>query len=318
MTAAGHSMALADSFSAERRLLWGLCYRMTGSASDAEDIVQETFVRALEKPPSDLSRPWRPWLVRVAINLSRDLLRRRRRRPYPGPWLPEPIVVDPDELVPAVEPSCCGVSTEARYELLESISFAFLVALEALTPLQRAVLLLRDVFDYGGEEVAEVLGISLANAKVSLHRARRAMADYDAAGRAAARAPALHAAGFAAFLAALQAGDADAATAALSPQVRSVSDGGGVVHAARKPVVGRERVVRFHLSLQRRRQAYPLAWDVRTLNGQPALVGAWSDGPPGDPRRFVILCDVDPNGQVATIYTVVAPAKLERIRFAAL
>ena len=73
-------------FTEHRAFLWGLCYRLTGSAADADDLVQETFVRAMEQPPARLEDPWRPWLVRVALNLGRDLLRRRKRRPYVGPW----------------------------------------------------------------------------------------------------------------------------------------------------------------------------------------------------------------------------------------
>src|ERR671914_2827087 len=81
----------AEVYENDRNLLWGLCYRMTGNAADADDLVQETFVRAMERPPRDTSRDWRPWLVRVAINLSRDLLRRRRRTGYTGEWLPSPV-----------------------------------------------------------------------------------------------------------------------------------------------------------------------------------------------------------------------------------
>ena len=147
-------------FADERRFLFGLCYRMTGSAADADDLVQETFARALARPPARTDEPWRPWLVRVALNLARDELRRRKRRAYKGPWLPEP--VDDAELV---EPSHEPASTTGRYELLESVSFAFLLALEALTPAQRAVLLLRDVFEYTGAETAEALGLSEANVR---------------------------------------------------------------------------------------------------------------------------------------------------------
>src|SRR4030095_438085 len=80
----------------DRRLLWGLCYRMTGNAADADDLVQETFVRTLQSPPRDTSQPLSPWLRRVAMNLSRDLLRRRRRREYAGQWLPSPVLTDQD------------------------------------------------------------------------------------------------------------------------------------------------------------------------------------------------------------------------------
>ncbi len=92
--AALSSIVTEDLFIQHRRFLWGLCYRLTGSAADADDLVQETFVRAIELPPARLGDPLRPWLVRVAVNLGRDLLRRRRRVPYKGPWLPSPIETD--------------------------------------------------------------------------------------------------------------------------------------------------------------------------------------------------------------------------------
>jgi RNA polymerase sigma-70 factor (ECF subfamily) len=94
---------VADAFRANERHLWGLCYRMTGSAADADDLVQETFTRALARPPAKRDDPWRPWLVRVAMNLAHDTLRRRRRRRYVGPWLPSPVEADDDE-PPAYEP----------------------------------------------------------------------------------------------------------------------------------------------------------------------------------------------------------------------
>ena len=180
MSASEATLALGGAFASERTFLWGLCYRMTGCAADAEDIVQETFVRALERPPARQEDPWRPWLVRVAMNLARDLLRRRRRRAYVGPWLPSPIETGDEAAMPAVEPTLSGGDTTAgRYDVLESVSFAFLIALEALTPQQRAVLLLRDVFDYDVRETADALGISASSVKVTHHRARTRMAAYD-------------------------------------------------------------------------------------------------------------------------------------------
>jgi RNA polymerase sigma-70 factor (ECF subfamily) len=161
----------------ERKYLWGICYRMTGSAADADDLVQETFVRALERPPEDTSQPWRPWLVRVAMNLSRDQLRKRRRRSYPGVWLPTPIDGTLGE--EAIEASTSDDSPEARYGLMESASFAFLVAVEALSPSQRAVLILRDVFDYSSRETADMLGKSEEGIRATLHRARKVMAAYE-------------------------------------------------------------------------------------------------------------------------------------------
>src|SRR3954470_5840996 len=162
--------AYDEIYEANRRLLWGLVYRMTGDAAEADDVVQETFVRALASPPRDTSEPWRPWLVRVAMNIARDRLRRRPRG-YPGPWLPTPIA---DDGSLGEGQSSSEASPATRYDVVESVTFAFLVALEALTPAQRAVLLLRDVVDYSTSETAAALGMTEANVKVSLHRARAA------------------------------------------------------------------------------------------------------------------------------------------------
>ena len=163
----------AQTFDKHKRVLWGMCYRMTGSASDADDIVQDTFVKALERPPTDMDAPLRPWLVKVAINLSRDRLRRRRRREYCGPWLPSPVLTDGEDQSQLDHLTSTEDSAGVRYERMESVTLAFLLALEALTPAQRAVLLLRDVFDYSTTETAEALDMSEANIKVTLHRARR-------------------------------------------------------------------------------------------------------------------------------------------------
>src|SRR5688500_11587485 len=133
---------------------------MTGVAADADDLVQETFARALAHPPPDVDRPWRPWLARIAVNLARDLVRRSKRRDYPGLWLPSPIETGDEAAPPAVEPD---EGAAWRYDQLESVSLAFLLALEALTPRMRAVLLLRDVFDFSVRETADALDLSEAN-----------------------------------------------------------------------------------------------------------------------------------------------------------
>src|SRR5689334_19044116 len=115
-------MQLEQVFRENRRFLWGLCYRMTGSAADADDILQETFVRLLQKPPADTDEPLRPWLVRVAVNLSRDALRRRRRQEYTGQWLPAPFETENNEDVfAALDLAHGGDASDpsARYEMLE-------------------------------------------------------------------------------------------------------------------------------------------------------------------------------------------------------
>ena len=301
---------LARVFTDERRFLFGLCYRMTGSAADADDLVQETFARALAKPPARTDAPWRPWLVRVALNLARDELRRRRRRAYRGPWLPEP--VDDAELV---EPSHEPATTTGRYELLESASFAFLLALEALSPAQRAVLLLRDVFEYTGPEAAEALELSEANVRVLLHRARRALAEYDRTRLPrdpSARERALEVLGR--FMAAFAKQDKAGMEALLSADVVTLNDTNGRYPAAGIAVVGREKVARFHVGIARLREGETPRVQVRALNGQIAIYVEY-DVLPGDrlAPRFTMTGDFDADGKVRRIYSVLAPEKLERL-----
>src|SRR6185369_5881739 len=119
-----------------QRFLWGLSYRMTGSAADADDVCQETFIRLLQKPPAKREEPLRPWLVRVAVNLSRDVLRRRRRQEYTGQWLPAPFETEnnEDDFLTALDYETNAENSDsnnpsARYEMFESVSFAFLLAL---------------------------------------------------------------------------------------------------------------------------------------------------------------------------------------------
>lgn len=298
------------AFQAHQRLLWNLCYRMTGVAADADDLVQETFVRALQRPPADTATEIRPWLVRVAINLARDQLRARRRRGWPGPWLPAPIETPEDEASSAYEPA----STEGRYDLLESCTFAFLLALEALTPQQRAVLLLRDVFDYSVAEAAAALDLSASNVKVTHHRARRMMAGYDRTRRPPTRTLQEATRGaLERFMAALARGDARTIEALLAPGVRALSDGGGEFHAARKPVVGRERVGRLYRRLSELGGAEARV-AIRMVNGLPALVIDFGRIKPGYPPRGVIRVDVDEHGLVRAVHSVLATRKLSAVR----
>jgi RNA polymerase sigma-70 factor, ECF subfamily len=306
----------ADLFAADRQLLWGMCYRMTGSASDADDLVQDTFLRAIERPPARRDEPWRPWLVKVAMNLARDSLRRRRRRAYRGPWLPSPIETGDESAIPAYERPAHGDNpTEGRYELLESVSYAFLIALEALTPQQRAVLLLRDVFDYGVAETAAVLDLSEANVKTSLHRARKTMTAYDANRTPPSRALADKTREVLEKLfAAVAAQDEATCRELLSARVVALSDGGDEFLAAKVPLVGVDRVLRFELGLARKGHASITRIEMRELNGLPAWVVELEPRLPRTAPRFVTRCDLDAAGRVVAWHSILATAKLTAIR----
>jgi RNA polymerase sigma-70 factor (ECF subfamily) len=306
--------AAESAFRAHERYLWALAFRMTGCAADADDLVQETFVRALERPPPDLSTPLRSWLVRVAMNLARDCLRRRRRAGYTGPWLPSP--VDAEETLPSYEiADRDGLTTEGRYDLIESVSFAFLLALEALTPAQRAVLLLRDVFDYSARETSDALGMSEANVRTTHHRARKAMSAYDRR-RVIPDAPTKQRTGEALqrLVASVMTGDVAAVEALLAAGVREMSDGGGEYLAARNPILGPNRVARYLIGITPTDGGVAAAARVEDLNGLPALVMdlLWGESRRRAPK-VVLACDLDSDGRIAAIYTVLASRKLTAV-----
>ncbi len=305
--------AYAETLETDRRLLWGLCYRMTGNAADADDLVQETFVRALERPPRRTDEPMRPWLVRVAMNLSRDLLRRRRRRDYTGPWLPSPVATD-EESLPSYEPAAPGEdSPAARYDLLESLSFAFLLALEALTPQQRAVLLLRDVFDYSTAETAAALDLTEANVKVTLLRARKRMKEYDRqrADLSPARREATRQA-LEQFLLYLNARDAEGLERLLAEDVVSLSDGGGEVQAAMRPIRGRDKMLRLIAALNAKLVRAPRV-ERRVLNGLPAVVFEDVQSTATRATRYTVHVEVDDAGRIRRLDSVLAPSKLTAV-----
>ena len=303
----------AEALETDRRVLWGLCYRMTGNAADADDLVQETFVRAIERPPLRTDDPMRPWLVRVAINLSRDLLRRRRRQGYVGSWLPSPIPTDEESPASFEPPAPSEDSPVTRYDLKESLSFAFLLALEALTPSQRAVLLLRDVLDYSTSDTAEALDMTEANVKVVLLRARRRMKEYDKSrvpispARQAATRRALEQ-----FLLYLGTRDAAGLERLLAQDVVSISDGGGEVPAARQPVRGRDKVLRLILGLAAKSLVDP-QFAVRMFNGLPAILVEEQRPIAKLASRYTIHFEVNEEGCISALQTVVAPSKLSAI-----
>jgi RNA polymerase sigma factor (sigma-70 family) len=309
----------AELFDEHRSFLWGLLYRMTGCAADADDLVQETFVRLLERGPDDDRRSLRPWIVRVAMNLAHDLLRRRKRSPYVGPWLPSPVAAPADsERIEAVEAVASGVSTEGRYDLVESMSMAFLVALEALTPRQRAVLLLRDVFDYSVRETAAVLGSSEGGVKVAHLRARKAMSAYEGS-----RHPSLATARDQAREAlwnltqALMTGDLARVESLLATDCRMSSDGGGEFYAALNPINGASNVARFYHGIFQKFGGVPNAKAIE-VGGMPALLVDLPERGTGRyivreerlARRFVLQADVDAAGRITRLYSVLATRKL--------
>lgn len=300
------SDAVASAFARERARLHGLSYRMTGSLADAEDIVMDAFTRALERPPSDLDAPLGPWLTRVVVNLAKDRLRARVRRGYRGPDLPEAL-----ELPDDADDRRHG---EARYGELESVTLAFFAALDALSPAQRAVLLLRDVLDHSVAETASLLGRSETYVKVAHFRARARMEAYDVARVVPTPETRAHTtAALVAFVEALQRDDVDTLTKLLVEGCVTVNDGGGVYHAAGKPVVGRDKTILFHRKIHR--HGVPASVRLATINGLPALVVHFH---PTDPRlatRVVVQVELAPDGRIRAVRSLLSPSKVEHLVF---
>jgi len=294
---AGHEALFAE----QRPRLFGLAYRLTGSAEDAEDAVQEAFLRLLEGGTALAPDQRAFWLVRVTTNLALDALRRRKRRSYSGPWLPSPLA-SAGELEQAAD---------ARYDRLESATLAFLLALEALGPRQRAVLLLRDVVGMPAREVARVLELSEANVRVIHTRARRAMESYDR--RRCVPTPELerrHRAALEGFLAALLAQDVAAVEAWLAEDARTVTDAAGEYTALASELVGRARVARLYLQATRTRQTSEPHMELRVLNGLPTLVTRLGSPVRRQAPLSVLSLELDGDGRIARVLTVLAPRKL--------
>lgn len=310
--ASTRSTGVAPQLAENARWLWGVCYRMTGSSADADDLVQETFVRAMERPPARTDEPIGPWLLRVAVNLGRDALRRRKRRRYVGTWLPA--AIEAEEIAP---PEIEGEGgTEGRYDLLESVSYAFLLALEVLTPNQRAVLVLRDVLDRSVRETADMLGLSEANVKVLHHRARQALAPYEEGRDHTRPTPEVVKSAEGAlqrFLMALSTGDEAALMGVLASGVEAWSDGGGQYLASKSVISGADRVARMFLGLTKK--GGPLdRYTFRVLNGMPAFVAERTPHHASESPRVVMACDVDREGKIVRVYNVMASDKLGHVK----
>ena len=295
----------AASFEPFRRRLLGLAYRMLGSMSDAEDAVQETYLRWHGADRSTVSEP-RAFLMTTTTRICLDMLTsaRARREEYVGPWLPEP-VVDTAALAP-----------DSRTELAEDLSYALLLTLDRLSPLERAAFLLHDVFDFSFGEVATALE---RNEAACRQLASRARAHVRAARPRGVTAPpvrsgeidAKHAQLISAFAAATQAGDLNAITQLLASDVRIWSDGGGKVRAALKVIEGADRAARFIVDATRKREDTWWREDFKMrfaiINGLPGVIVDSADGP-----VQTAAIEID-GGVIRALYVVRNPDKLRHL-----
>jgi RNA polymerase sigma-70 factor (ECF subfamily) len=279
----------ADVFEAVRPRLFGIAYRMLGSAADAEDVLQDAWLRWDTADRDAVAEPG-AYLATVVTRLSIASLTsaRSERESYVGPWLPEPVDTSSDPLLGA--------------ERAEALSLAVLLLLERLAPAERAAFVLHAAFDYPHARVAEVLETSEANARQLYSRARKHLD----AERAREVAPAERARLLAAFLAAAEAGDLAALEGVLARDVVSISDGGGKVLAARKIVDGPERVAHFLLGVLEKFGHGITAHPV-VVNGEPAVLGRRGDGFP------LALWTVDAAADgIRGVFIVLNPDKLSR------
>ncbi|WP_179200091.1 RNA polymerase sigma-70 factor, partial [Streptomyces sp. NRRL B-24572] len=242
---------VTEAFVAHRRLLFTVAYEMLGSAADAEDVLQETWLKWTGVDPGTV-RDQRAYLVRITTRQALTHLRTlgRRKESYLGPWLPEPLLTAPD------------VAEDA--ELADSVSMAMLLVLETLTPTERAVFVLREVFDLAYDEIAEAVGKTPAAVRQIAHRARAHVAARRPRGVASAAETRRT---VEAFRRAVETGDLQRLLDVLAPDVVLLTDGGGVVRAALEPVVGADRVA----GLLGRLAATTVLKTAR-VNGDPALI----------------------------------------------
>jgi RNA polymerase sigma-70 factor (TIGR02957 family) len=276
-----------DPFVTHRGLLFTVAYEMLGSAADAEDVVQETWLRWADVDQTEVHDP-RAYLVRIVTRQALNRLRSvsRRREEYVGEWLPEPLLTSPD------------VADDV--ELAASVSIAMLTVLETLGPAQRAVFVLREVFETPYEEIAEVVGKTPAAVRQIAHRARD---------HVAARQPRMHVdraeqqVTLEKFMSAISSGDVQGLVQVLAPDVVLIADGGGLVRAARKPITGGKTVAAF----------------LARLVELPDMVTttAWFNGMPGfrvdvEGEATAVSVVVE-EGRITRIYAIRNPHKLGRL-----
>ncbi|WP_101786093.1 RNA polymerase sigma-70 factor [Nonomuraea indica] len=286
----GRPDAVTEVFVAHRNLLFTVAYEMLGSAADAEDVLQETWLRWMKVDMGQV-RDQRAYLVRIATRRSLDRLRAmsRRKEDYVGSWLPEPLLTTPD--------------VAEDVELAESVSMALMIVLETLSPTERAVFVLREAFGFSHDEIAAAVGKS----PVAVRQiARRARQHVDARRPRAEVAPAQARAVLESFQRAFETRDLQSLLDVLAPQVVLISDGGGVKRAAPRPISGADKVARFIVGgLGKARVA--LTSDHTTVNGNPALVVRVDGELDG-----VIAIRVEQAG-ITGLYYVRNPHKLTRV-----
>ena len=289
----------AERFEPHRRRLFAVAYRMTGSVVDAEDCVQEAFVRwrradraAVENDEAFLVRT----VGRLAIDRQRQVA--RRRETYVGPWLPEPVLAPLDSLVP----SSPDPAHEA--EVADSLSFAFMVMLDRLSPVERAAFLLHDVFAVPFDEIASALDRAPESCRQLASRARRKLREHEGPGSGSSGSVRDGGTALVSLLGALLAGDVDGCLAQLAPGVVLTSDGGPNRRAARRAVVGADRVLRLVTNLFTR--DLDQVGEVRpvSVNGVYGLHVAHAKGP------IVVTGDVDADGRLHRLWIQMNPDKL--------
>ncbi len=282
-------------FLPQRQRLLVLAYRMLGSRSDAEDVVQDAWLRWRDCRLADIQQP-QAWLLRSVARLCLDWLKsaRHRREQYTGVWLPEPLPDSEDAWQHDPAWLC---------ERAVDVSYAGMVALERLSAAERAVFVLRELFDMDYAELASLLSRSEAACRQLLRRARRALAEAADSPRALSSAtqPLLLA-----LLRAVQSGDSDVLAAMLAADVRYLADGGGKVRALVRPLQGRRPVARLLCGLYRRWGQPGLYWQALALNGGPGMVLCHPEQ--GVLLSLILACDI--NGEVAVCYVVANPDKL--------
>ncbi|GID94324.1 RNA polymerase sigma-70 factor [Amorphoplanes digitatis] len=279
-----------EAFVAHRNLLFTVAYEMLGSAADAEDVLQETWLRWVKVDLGQV-RDQRAYLVRVTTRQALNRLRalKSRREAYVGPWLPEPLLTAPD--------------VAEDVELAESVSMALMLVLETLSPTERAVFVLREAFDVGYDEIAAAVDKSPAAVRQIAHRARRHV---DARRpRAAVSADETRAA-MESFRTAVETGDLKGLVEVLAPGVVLVGDGGGVKQAALRPIVGADKVGRIILGGLAKVTA-TVTTEAGMVNGNPALLLRL------DGELDGILAVRVEDARIAGLYYVRNPAKLTRV-----